>query len=172
MTLATHAVVGAAAAALFPEQPYAAFAAGFASHFALDALPHWDYGHYLRSMQWDPVRRMHTDMAMGKHFLRDLSIIGADAFLGFILTLLVARMLSVSPEIALVGAGAGIFPDLLQFVYFKLQRTPFERVFAPLQCFHVAVQEGKEREAWGWRRGLSAQILIAACVLVTVRVIA
>jgi hypothetical protein len=43
MTLTTHALLGAAAASLFPASPALAFAAGFASHFAADALPHWDY---------------------------------------------------------------------------------------------------------------------------------
>ena len=90
MTLTTHAVVGAAAASLFPEHPYLAFAAGFASHFAIDALPHWEYGHYLRSMQWDPAQGMHTDMRLGKDFVRDLAIIAGDALLGFVLTFVAA----------------------------------------------------------------------------------
>ena len=90
MTLTTHALVGAAAASLFPEHPYLAFAAGFASHFAIDALPHWDYADYLRSMEWDPAQHLHTDMRLGKDFLRDLALIGADALLGFVLTFVAA----------------------------------------------------------------------------------
>ena len=166
MTLTTHALVGAAAASFFPEHPYLAFAAGFASHFAIDALPHWDYVRYLRSIQWDPALRMHTDMRIGKDFLRDLVIIGGDALLGFVLTFVAAWILKISPEIALVGAGAGIYPDLLQFVYFKIHATLFEPMLAHLQRFHVWVQEGRERAEWGWRKGLGMQALLVAGIVI------
>ena len=43
MILTTHAIVGAALASFLPSHPIAAFVAGFASHFALDAIPHVDY---------------------------------------------------------------------------------------------------------------------------------
>src|SRR6266700_2786307 len=43
MILSTHAIVGAALASFLPSHPAAAFVAGFASHFALDAIPHVDY---------------------------------------------------------------------------------------------------------------------------------
>jgi hypothetical protein len=43
MILSTHAVVGGAIASLVPSDPILAAAAGFASHFAIDAIPHWDY---------------------------------------------------------------------------------------------------------------------------------
>ena len=162
MTLTTHAVVGAAAASLFPEHPYLAFAAGVASHFAIDALPHWDYGHYLRSMQWDPAQGMHTDMRLGKDFVRDLAIIAGDALLGFVLTFVAAWILKVSPEIALVGAGAGIYPDLLQFVYYKIRKTTLEPMLHDLQTFHVWLQKGKERTEWGWQKGLGMQALLVA----------
>jgi hypothetical protein len=38
MILSTHAI-----ASLFPSHPTLAVVAGFASHFAFDAIPHWDY---------------------------------------------------------------------------------------------------------------------------------
>jgi hypothetical protein len=43
MILTTHAIVGAALASFLPSHPAAAFVVGFASHFALDAIPHVDY---------------------------------------------------------------------------------------------------------------------------------
>lgn len=171
MTLTTHAVVGAAAASLFPEHPYLAFAAGFASHFAIDAIPHWDYGEYLRSMEWDPARRLHTDMRLNKDFLRDLAIIAGDALLGFVLTFVAAWLLKVSPEIALVGAGAALYPDLLQFVYYKIRTTRFEPILMYLQRFHMWLQEGKEREEWGWRKGLGTQALLVAAVFAVLLVV-
>src|SRR6516225_11831962 len=43
MILSTHAIVGGTIASLFPSHPALVVAAGFASHFAIDAIPHWDY---------------------------------------------------------------------------------------------------------------------------------
>jgi len=43
MILTTHAIVGAALASFLSSHPAAAFVAGFASHFVLDAIPHVDY---------------------------------------------------------------------------------------------------------------------------------
>lgn len=172
MTLTTHALVGAAAASFFPEHPYVAFAAGFISHLAIDALPHWDYSNYLGSMQHDPAQRMHTDMRLNKYFLRDLSIIGADALLGFILTFAVARLLHISYELALVGAGAGIYPDLLQFVYYKIRTTRFEPILQYLQHFHIWIQKGREHTEWAWQKGLGLQaapVLLGIFIVLLVR---
>jgi hypothetical protein len=43
MILSTHANFGGTIASLFPSEPLFAVVAGFASHFAIDAIPHWDY---------------------------------------------------------------------------------------------------------------------------------
>src|SRR6516164_6101449 len=43
LILATHAIVGAATASQIPNHPVIALLAGIASHFAIDAIPHWDY---------------------------------------------------------------------------------------------------------------------------------
>jgi len=166
MTLTTHALVGAAAASLFPEHPYLAFAAGFASHFAIDALPHWDYGEYLRSFSEKPGEPLSADMRMGKDFHRDLAIITGDALLGFVLTFVAAWILNVSPEIALVGAGAGLYPDLLQFIYYKIRTTPFEPVLTYLQRFHIWVQKNSERTEWGWQKGLGTQVLLVTGIFI------
>src|ERR1700738_4714821 len=40
MILSTHAIVGGALANLLPSHPVVAITAGFASHFAIDAIPH------------------------------------------------------------------------------------------------------------------------------------
>ncbi len=169
MTLTTHALVGAAAAGLFPEHPYVAFAAGFASHLAIDALPHYDYSEYLHSFRQDFSNRLNTDMATGPVFWRDLAIIGADALLGFVLTFAAARILGISDAIALVGAGAGLYPDLLQFVYYKVRKTRAEPGLGYLQRFHMWLQEGKERPEWGWKKGFMLQALFIAVIFVVVR---
>src|SRR5260370_42631939 len=52
MILSTPAIVGAAIASFLPSHPTTAFVLGFASHFVLDAIPHWDYP--IRSAAADP----------------------------------------------------------------------------------------------------------------------
>lgn len=166
MTLTTHALVGAAAASLFPEHPYIAFAAGFASHLAIDALPHYDYAEYLHSFRQDFNNRLNTDMEIGPIFWKDLSIIAADALLGCLLAFPAAHVLGTSYAIALVGAGAGIYPDLLQFVYYKIRRTRAEPGLRHLQRFHMWLQQGKERPWWGWKKGFALQALLTAGIFI------
>jgi hypothetical protein len=43
MNLSTHAIVGGAIASLMPSHPMLVAVAGFASHIAIDTIPHWDY---------------------------------------------------------------------------------------------------------------------------------
>src|ERR1035441_1590405 len=86
MTLTTHAVVGAAIAASMPNRPVLGFILAFASHFALDAIPHWDYR--LSSQKTGGSNRMDDDMIMNKNFFIDLLKIGLDMSCGIILALL------------------------------------------------------------------------------------
>src|SRR3989344_1852055 len=164
MTLTTHALVGAAAASFFPEQPYLAFAAGFASHFAIDAIPHWDYDVWLRSFV-NKENKLLTDMRWGRDFWHDLAVIGADALLGFVLTFFVAGILGISQEIALVGAGAGIYPDVLQFIYYKARKHWFgAMMFEPLQRFHMWVQ-WKELKNLHPALGIGMQVLLVVVLV-------
>lgn len=139
MTLTTHALVGAAAASMFPQQPLVAFAAGFASHFAIDALPHWDYK--ILSINKETNHTLEADMQIGKYFLLDLVRIGSDAFLGLLVSVAVFSLwiFQVPMFIVLLGACAGIVPDPLQFLYFKSRL----KILEPLQRFHIWIQEGK-----------------------------
>lgn len=166
MTLTTHAVVGAAAASFFPAHPYAAFAAGFASHFVIDALPHWDY--VLRSARKDVGRPLETDMSSDHAgFVRDLCSIGLDASLGFLLTFAVAWFLQVPLWLTLIGAGAGVYPDLLSFLYFKARRAAPRLAWAygPVQYFHVAFVQRWEWKGEGWQLGIALQALLMTAVL-------
>ncbi len=136
MTLTTHAIVGAAAASFFPTMPYAAFAAGFASHLLIDSLPHWDEGSaVLRSMRIDPQGR--RDMKIGKSFVLDLLYLAAESFVGLAAGILFFSVwLQVPLAIVLVGVVAGLLPDALHFVYFKTRSVllrDFERFHAYIQ---------------------------------------
>ena len=72
MILTTHAIVGGALASLFPTHPITAIAAGFASHFVIDAIPHWDYP--LQSISVAPGRRNH--LRLERPMLQDAALIG------------------------------------------------------------------------------------------------
>ncbi len=133
MTLTTHALVGAAAAELFPAHPVLAFTAGFLSHFLLDAIPHQDYK--LESYVKDPtpardVRKL--DMIIGPAFWRDLRNITLDFMLGVALV-----MMLFGRRLALLGAAGGVLPDALQFLFFKWKHEPL----LALEKFHVRIQE-------------------------------
>ena len=132
MTLGTHVVVGVAVAELFPSNPMVAFFAAFASHFLLDAIPHWDYK--LLSDYANPeMAKYANNLKPSKLFLFDLMRIGFDVLLGIVIVMLVWPTKSFSQfEIILLGALGGALPDFLQFVYARFPRQPM----VALQKFH------------------------------------
>jgi hypothetical protein len=79
MILSTHAIAGAAIASFLPSHPTAAFVLGFASHFVLDAIPHWDYP--IRSAAVHP--KIGGPMTFDRALLRDAVVIGAMGFSAF-----------------------------------------------------------------------------------------
>jgi hypothetical protein len=84
MILSTHAVVGGAIASLFPSHPVLVAVAAFASHFAIDAIPHWDYP--LRAIRSKPGANNRRLLADQKLFL-DLALIGCDACAGLLIAI-------------------------------------------------------------------------------------
>jgi hypothetical protein len=134
MTLTAHAVVGAAIAASMPNHPALGFVLAFASHFVLDAIPHWDYP--LSSQKTDNVNRLNDDMIINKNFFVDLLKIGTDMLCGILLALFFFTLhgphLFLIPMIGVVGA---VLPDALQFAYFKWRHQPL----IALQRFHLGI---------------------------------
>ena len=121
MILSTHAVVGGAIASFLPAHPAAAFALAFASHYALDAIPHWDYP--IASASMDP--KICGPMRLDRAFLRDLITIGADGLLGT----LAALLLFASPQtlaVVLLGAFGAMLPDALQFLHARFPHEPLK----------------------------------------------
>ncbi len=163
MTLATHAIVGAAFAQFFPTHPIAAFLAGFGSHLAIDSLPHWDYE--ILSIIKDEKRPLETDMTFGKYFFKDCLRMASDTLIGMALVILIFYYFfhSVPLGITLLGAIAGILPDPLQFVYWKT-RSP---LLLPLQKFHVWVQKNRSLEIKPWI-GLSLQLGLVIIICTTI----
>lgn len=127
MILSTHALVGAAIANMFPSHPGVAFAVGFASHFALDAIPHADYP--IRSASVDP--KIGAPLRFDRALLHDAVTIGADGMLG----LVCAFLLFASPAnqwAIVLGAIGAMLPDPLQFLYARFPHEPLRT----LQRFH------------------------------------
>jgi hypothetical protein len=153
MILSTHAIVGGALASLFPSHPVVIIAAGFASHFAIDAIPHWDYK--LRSISVAPGVR--NRLVVDRTLLRDLALIGLDAMAG--LALAVGLFATPATIAAIVlGALAAMLPDPLQFVHTLYPREPLKS----LQRFHRWIHTKRQLQG---SIGVSSQILFAGLVI-------
>jgi hypothetical protein len=153
MILSTHAIVGGALASLFPSHPVAIIAAGLASHFAIDAIPHWDYR--LRSISVAPGAR--NRLTLDGPLLHDLALIGLDACAGLALAIgLFATPATVAAIV--LGALAAMLPDPLQFVHTLYPREPL----SSLQSFHRWIHTKRQL---GWRIGVSSQIAFVVAVV-------
>jgi hypothetical protein len=110
-----------------PAHPLLGVCIAFASHFLLDALPHWDYP--IRSVSLNP--KIAGPMKYDRALFADMVTIGADVILGIVLALI---LFTTKGCVLLVflGACAAILPDAFQFAYMRLPREPL----ASLQRFH------------------------------------
>jgi hypothetical protein len=153
MILSTHAIVGGAIASLFPSHPVLVVAAGFTSHFAIDAIPHWDY-----PLQAISVRRAAGSRAVNldRRLWVDLTLIALDACAG----LAIANWLFATPATSgaiLLGAVAAMVPDPLQVVHALYPREPLKS----LQRFHQWIHAKRKLS---WPLGASSQAVFAAAV--------
>ncbi|MDB5254000.1 MAG: hypothetical protein JWL80_66 [Parcubacteria group bacterium] len=131
MVLSTHAVVGAAVATLIPTHPILGGVLAIVSHFALDAIPHWDYKVLSDSLTPDRHGKLRFDTTLLIDFIR----IGGDFFLG-ILAAWFFLSSPIHPWIWIIGVAGGVFPDFLWFVYAKWKHEPL----ITLQTFHEKIQ--------------------------------
>ncbi len=160
MTLTAHAIVGAGIAAAMPAHPILGVSLAFASHFLVDAIPHYDY--HIRSASIHPKKggSMHLD----KNLFLDLLSIGTDFALGLILGVL----LFASPETApliLLAAFAGQLPDALQFAYLKIHREPL----ITLQRFHHWIHTKEHLRAYPFF-GIASQVAFLVGFVALVRI--
>jgi hypothetical protein len=155
MILCTHAIVGGAIASLFPSHPVIVAVAGFASHFAIDAIPHWDYPLRTISIGADADNR---NLALDRNLIFDLMLIGFGACTG----LAIAVWLFASPATRtaiVLGAFMAILPDGLQFACSVFPHEPLKS----LQRFHQWIHS---KRRLSWPVGASSQALFAAAVWV------
>jgi hypothetical protein len=153
MILSTHAIVGGAIASLFPSHPGLVAVLGFASHYAIDAIPHWDYP--LQSIavgQGADNRRLRR----GHGLFLDLALIGFDACAGVALAIWLFAT-SATLGVIILGACAAILPDPLQFVQSLYPHEPLKS----LQRFHHWMHA---KQRLSWLIGASSQAMFAAVV--------
>jgi hypothetical protein len=154
MILSTHAIVGAALASFLPAHPIGAFVIGFASHFVLDAIPHWDYP--IRSRSVDP--RFGAPVVLDNALWRDALTIGSDAFLGIAIALLLFGSRE-SFGVVLLGAIGAMLPDPLQFLHARWPHGPLQIH----QRFHRWAHSNNKIE--GVALGVGTQITLVVAVV-------
>lgn len=155
MILCTHAIVGGAIASLFPTHPVVVAVAGFASHFAIDAIPHWDYPLQTISIGADADNR---HLALNRNLIFDLMLIGFDGSAGLAIAVWLFADPTTRAAIAL-GAFMAILPDGLQFACSLFPHEPLKS----LQRFHQWIHSKRQLS---WPLGASSQALLAAAVSV------
>ena len=153
MILSTHAIVGGAIASLFPSHPVLVVAAGFASHFAIDAIPHWGYP--LHAISVRPAAESRA-LNLDRRLWGDLSLIALDASVGLTLAIWLFATPATIGAI-LLGAVAAMVPDPLQVVHALYPREPLKS----LQRFHQWIHAKRELS---WPIGASSQAIFAAAV--------
>jgi hypothetical protein len=153
MILSTHAIVGGAIASLFPSHPVLVVAAGYASHFAIDAIPHWDYP--LQAISVRPAgesRALNVNRRLWVH----LTLIALDACAGLAMAIWLFATPATSGAI-LLGALLAMVPDPLQLVHAWYPREPLKS----LQRFHQWIHAKRKLS---WPLGASSQAVFAAAV--------
>jgi hypothetical protein len=153
MVLSTHAIFGGAIASLFPSEPILTVVAAFASHFAIDAIPHWDYP--LRSISVGKGAD-NRRLKLTRTVMIDLVCIGVDACAGLALAIWLFAT-PASGWVVSLGAIAAMLPDPLQFLYSIHPREPL----VSLQRFHGWVHSKRKL---AWRLGVGSQIAFAVAV--------
>ena len=163
MVLTPHALAGTAAAMIFRHHPVLAFFAAFASHFVVDAIPHWHYP--LRSLGREHKDPMDDRIAFGRRFLRDVFVVGFDAVIGVAVSLGAAYLLF--PQhlgVAALGVFGGIIPDFLQFVSYVFPNSPLRY----LQNFHARIHAKKRLDKTPIS-GIAYQLAFAALCIVLLK---
>lgn len=121
MTLATHIVVGATAATVFTTHPVEAFLVGFASHFVLDAIPHWDYPIDSLSDERAGTDPLQKKIHFSSVIFFDVARVLLDVFVGVAIVAGIVffrdtHILGSTVMLLIAGAFGGVLPDFLQFL--------------------------------------------------------
>jgi hypothetical protein len=163
MILTTHGIAGATTMALLSSHPALGLLAAFGSHFVLDSFPHWDYS--IQSLRTDVGNSSEEgEFVIGPGSLVDFIKIGIDFSCGIVLSIIfLALSLPTMSGFWLIigGALAGMFPDLLQFIYFRSK----SRLLLPIQRFHDW-SHSKTKIRYRPLLGVFLQVIVIAVILI------
>jgi hypothetical protein len=124
MTGLNHALTGALVAATI-NRPAIALPAALLSHFATDAIPHWDY-------------------KLKPHIARRMVLMLADLTLSMALLLVLALTVDANPYLIIAGGLLGILPDTMWLRFFLTGRPSIsgnpKRIINRLRQFHSWIQ--------------------------------
>lgn len=162
MLLTVHGLTGAALGSLVGDVPgkeLIAFTVGWASHYVLDAIPHWErvYRPFQR-FNWestDPLKDWprHVFYQIGVDILIVLAIFGY-------LVLLFPNNLA-----PLFGALGALVPDLLGNVPILRERLRKASLFRIEYNFHTMIHVSKENQARFRSFGLVTQAVVVAAAI-------
>lgn len=152
MTATNHALTGAVIA-LAVKQPVLAVPLAFASHFVLDAIPHFgihEDDHVKRNSHW---------------LFRTVISIDTALAITMILTIPLLANEIVSWWIILLGMLAGIAPDTIWIYRFiRLMRNKLVRPYGRVARFHQNIQWSEKP----WGLGVEVAWMVAALVVISV----
>ena len=146
MTGLNHAVTGALVAATI-DKPIIALPAALLSHFAADAIPHWNY-------------------ELKPHIARRQVVMLADLVLSLALLLILALTVDARPWLIITGGLLGILPDTMWLRFFISGRPSIHgsprRFVNRLRKLHILIQWSET----GW--GLAIEALWFPLMLVLI----
>jgi ABC-type enterochelin transport system permease subunit len=159
MILTPHAIVGAALANMFPNEPVLGFGLAFASHYALDMIGHTDYdiSNFL-DKDTKTVKSIFKSFGAALHFMFIIFDFVAAIFLCFLFFVRDKKSLMIT----LIGIAGGVLPDLFQFLYYKYKHEPW--IF--LQKVHDKIHHVFFEDSGNKIFGVFFQFFIPFCFLV------
>ncbi len=158
MVLTAHAIVGAAAANIFPESYGLEFLSSYLSHYLADIIPHIEYD--ISGIHDKETKNFRSVFHNAKSFLNVL-IIGLDFFIGVASSLLIFvhdRKTLIATSIGIIG---GVLPDLLQYFYYRTKKWPWTIFQKIHDVFHYP-----ENPKAGLLEGIRNQVLTILIVLI------
>ncbi|QQR60938.1 hypothetical protein IPH19_00505 [Candidatus Uhrbacteria bacterium] len=150
MFITTHAVLGALIAQQVPENAFAAFVLGMASHFISDIIPHGD-------------TNLYKDYVSGRRVKSSIAYVTIDGILTTLFVLFIFNLGLGDAKLAItMGIIGGVLPDLLVGVY-EVFRVPGFKWFHRLHFFfHNMVSEQHDMT---FASGFAMQVLFLAGLL-------
>ena len=159
MILTPHAIVGAALANMFPNDPALGFGLAFASHYALDMIPHIDYdiNNFLHK-ESKTVKSIFQNAGAALHFL----FIACDFICAIFLCILFFIRDEKSILITLIGLAGGLLPDFFQFLFYKYKNQPWIFTQEIHDRLHHITEDKNDKLLWR----ISFQVVVPICILV------